>query len=727
MCATLVAGMAMAPQIVTPAQQAAAADSTCVSSVPTYVWEPSSSSNNLLAPRVLHKYMDWGPRTADADLLDTLYSAPLPGSSQVFTGGGNGIIYEATLTGQVKTYKDNTATGGSLLTPVKTYSMNWSGAKRILTNGTYILVLASDGTLDVYQQSAPATGNGTITKILAAPSSITAQMAAADDVWMVNSAIWWLKDGAVHQTEMLVVPLITGPTFRLTKVTDITTGVDAAQAWSPGSDVVNTQTTTTDPDTTGQIRKYKTGPWTSLDDDIRSGIVGRIMADAGPCLADPDPNTAPYFGTPPDESGGEPATEPADVPATAPSRTVTGTFTSGNGQPAPGLPVTVTASDTDPDATGQVKETALGTAVTAADGSWSVTLPETLPADVQQAKDDNGGVLNLQASVLGTTSSGVPMLGVDPVSAVTDASADGTADDGHRVSLTPNTLTESSKDTYSADTERDTYAAKATSNPAATDDDTLRWQSDHSTLAADYNPYVVDGKDISAEAIEPPVTPMGSGGCETVKWPQDSSIKYTVVGEAHAGWDAKATFEYESSMSSSFDIAVKSNGDWSLSGSKELSGSTGVSVGYVNKGPHYAHQYKVPIEYTKYKKQYMCQGVVRSTLYMIEAKRYKAPAGGAMGKVGKDVSGKDGTANFNKSPQKNRNYLVAGNTMQLSKGRSIKFGSAVAAFGVSLGSKTGYDSNHRQRITALNKPGKHWIWGKNGPVSSGKAGVFYSK
>ncbi|MER7692809.1 hypothetical protein [Streptomyces sp. NPDC097610] len=39
----------------------------------------------------------------------------------------------------------------------------------------------------------------------------------------------------------------------------------------------------------------------------------------------------------------------------------------------------------------------------------------------------------------------------------------------------------------------------------------------------------------------------------------------------------------------------------------------------------------------------------------------------------------------------------------------------------------GCDSNHRQRITFGNQPGKHWIWGKNGSLSSGHAGVFYSK
>ncbi|MFF8027419.1 hypothetical protein ACFZDJ_41240 [Streptomyces sp. NPDC007896] len=119
---------------------------------------------------------------------------------------------------------------------------------------------------------------------------------------------------------------------------------------------------------------------------------------------------------------------------------------------------------------------------------------------------------------------------------------------------------------------------------------------------------------------------------------------------------------------------------------------------------------------------------VRSTWYKIEASRYHIPAGGAVGKVGKDVSSKDGSENFKKSPSANRAYLQGGgSTLSLAHGSSVKFGGAVRAFGISLGAKTGYDSSHRQRSTFGNQPGKHWIWGKNGSLSSGHAGVFYSR
>ncbi|MET7981708.1 MULTISPECIES: hypothetical protein [unclassified Streptomyces] len=709
------------------AAQPATADS-CLTSVPTYVWEPNSTGN-IAAPRLLHKYMDWGPMSGTTDsLIDTLTTASLPTTSKVFTGGGDGIIYEATLGGQVKAYKDNTATGGSLLTSVKTYTLNWSSATRIVTNGTYILVLASDNTLDVYQQSSPSTGNGTITKIGSIRSSVTSEMGASDSLWMVNSGLSWLKDGTIKRTALTVI----GSLPKLALTSTVATGVTASQAWSPGSGVVNTQSTTSDPDTTGQIAKFATGPWAQLDPEVRTGIVGTIMADAGPCLADPDPALQPYFATPPDETGGAEAVDAPEDAAQTPSNTVTGKFTLGNGQPAAGLPVTLTANDLGDNATGETQVPFLGTATTAADGTWSITLPSTLPADVQQAKDDNGGVLNLQATALGvSTTTSTPMLGVDTLSTTTaqqSATVSGQNDYGHSTLLAPNTVSGTTQDTYAASTDNKTLAAKIEADPAPAPDTVPMWQSDNSTLAADYNPYLVNGQDVSAEAVRPPTVPMDSGNCWDTKSQIDSSTKYTVIGEAHANWDAKSTFEYEASMSSSFDTAIKgSSGSWTLGSSKELSQTNGMTVGWSAR-PKFSHQYEVPILYKKWKYQHWCSGSVRSTWYKIEASKYNIPASGAAGKFGKDVSSKDGSANFNKSPKGNRTYLEGGGgTLSLGHGSSVKFAGAVSAFGISLGAKTGYDSNHRQRITFGNQPGKHWVWGKNGSLSSGHAGVFYSK
>ncbi|MFE2971897.1 hypothetical protein ACFXKC_51725 [Streptomyces sp. NPDC059340] len=724
---------ALAGSVVVPlagAQPVAAAD--CLTSVPMYVWEPNTTSN-IAAPRVLHKYMDWGPQSGATDtLIDTLYTANLPTTSKVFIGGGNGIIYEATLGGQVKSYKDNTATGGALLTPVKIYSLAWQNAKRIWTNGSRVFVLKDANALEVYKQSAPTTGNGTLTKISETATS-TATLFDATNVWMVNSTVYALTStGAINQYSYIETPIIGTIAGRLQSAGVVTTGLtDVSQAWSPGAGVVNTQTTTSDPDTTGQIAKYSTGPWTQLDPEVRTGIVGTIMADAGPCLADPDPSVQPYFATSPDETGGAEAVDAPEEAAQTPSNTVTGKFTLGNGQPAAGLPVTLTANDLGDNATGQTQVPFLGTATTAGDGTWSITLPSTLPADVQQAKDDNGGILNLQATTEGvTTTTSTPMLGVDTLSTTTaqqSATVSGQNDYGHSTLLAPNTVSGTTQDTYAASTDSSTLAAKIEADPAPAPDTVPMWQSDNSTLAADYNPYLVNGHDVSAEAVRPPIVPMGSGNCWDTKTQIDSSTKYTVVGEAHANWDAKSTFEYQSSMSSSIDTAVKSSSNWTLGASKELSQSNGMTVGWSNKSK-YSHQYQVPILYKKWKYQHWCSDSVRATWYKIEASGYHIPADGAAGKFGKDVSSKDGSANFNKAPKANRTYLEGGGgPLSLAHGSSVRFGGAVSASGISLGAKTGYDSNHRQRITVGNQPGNHWIWGKNGSLISGHASVFHSK
>ncbi|MFE3632781.1 hypothetical protein [Streptomyces sp. NPDC059168] len=101
-----------------------------------------------------------------------------------------GVLLLQATGGQVKTYKDNTATGGPLLAPVKTYSLNWSSAKWILTNGTRILVIGADGTTDVYNQSNPATGDGTTTKVMDdLKASVTRN---CQDLWMRSG---WLLAG----------------------------------------------------------------------------------------------------------------------------------------------------------------------------------------------------------------------------------------------------------------------------------------------------------------------------------------------------------------------------------------------------------------------------------------------------------------------------------------------------------------------------------------------------
>ncbi|MEU6688385.1 hypothetical protein [Streptomyces sp. NPDC046832] len=738
---SLIASAALAPQAIAPSA-AYAADAACTSSVGTYVLRPSGSSN-AAKKRTLAKYMDWAPKGSESSFFDTEFTAQIPATSKLFTAP-NGLIYEISgdRDAPLKAYKDNTATGGALLTPVKSYKPNWVGAKRVWSNGGRIFVTNDDDTVNVFEQSAPATGDGAINLIAALPrSSKLTELISAKDVWMVGSVIYALSaDGAIthrtygetKDTAGAIKPALGAAVSDKTGLSGVT------QAWSPGPGVINTLSTTDDPDSTGRISKATTEPFVTINDEVTVGILGDVMAAPASCLADADPNVVPHFGAPSaDENDLPVAQEALDPDTPRPSNTVTGKFTLGNGQPASGLEVTVTAADVvaGSDSAAGAKEPELGRATTAADGTWSLTLPSALPAAVRTAMDDNRGALNLNATTTGTTTSGVPVLGVDALVAVPPrstalraaSSAEAAAaaeaiDGGHSVPMLPNTVDNAEAKDPTPEQEKRTFAAQAEADPMATDDKTPTWQSDRGALAADYNPYLAGGKDISAEKI----TPFDSGSCDNVRYKQSAKIKYTVVGEAHANWDSKATFEYDETMNSTIDIAFNSNGDWKVGGSKQVSHETGVSTGYTNKGSFYARQYKVPIEYIKYKHQRICFGGVRSTWYTIEASRYKVPSGGSVGKIGKNVSSKDGYRGYNRAPKSHRARVEPGTYFQLSRKKSSKFGNAVNFMGVALGVTTGYDTNHKQKITAGNRTSdKHLIWGKNGPVSS-KPGVFYS-
>ncbi|GAA2768728.1 hypothetical protein GCM10010103_77710 [Streptomyces paradoxus] len=648
----------------------------------------------------------------------------------------------------LQAYKDNTATGGALLTPVKSYKLNWGGAKRVWSNGARIFVINDDDTVNVFEQCAPATGDGAISLIAALPrSSKLTELISAQDVWMVGSVIYTLSiDGAITHRTYVETKDTAGAikTALGATVTDKTGLSGVTQAWSPGPGVINTLITTDDPDTTGRISKATTDPFATINDEVTVGILGDVMAAPASCLADADPNVVPHFGTPPaDENVLPVAQEAADPDTPRPSNTVTGKFTlgngqraTGNGQRASGLEVTVTAADVvaGSDSAAGAKEPELGRATTAADGTWSLTLPSALPAAVRTAMDDNRGALNLNATTTGTTTSGVSVLGVDALVAVPPrstvlraassneaAAAAEAIDDGHSVPMLPNTVDDAAAEDPTPEQERRTFAAQAEADPMATDDKTPTWQSDRGALAADYNPYLEGGKDISAEKI----TPLAPESC-------DNAVHAVRQDQVHGGRRGPRELGLQGGVRVRRDHEQhhrhRLQQQRGLEGRRQQAGVArdGRVDGYTNKGSFYARQYKVPIEYIKYKHQRICFGGVRSTWYTIEAGRYKVPSGGSVGKIGKNVSSKDGYRGYYRSPKSHRARVEPGTYFQLSREKSSKFGNAVNFMGVALGVTTGYDTNHKQKITAGNRTSdKHLIWGKNGPVSS-KPGVFYS-
>ncbi|MFE6031263.1 peptidase associated/transthyretin-like domain-containing protein [Streptomyces niveus] len=712
----------------------------------TYVLEtaPGPVFTDPAKPRTLRKYLDWDPKGGDANgtIIDTEKTATVAAGSKLFSSG-RGVIYEITSGGVLKSYKDETASGGSLLTPVKTYGTGWNSFQRTWASGGRIFGQAAGGEIAVYAQSDSAAGGGTITLLaskIASTSAAAVAIGVSDDVWMAGSVIYTLRSGEItawpysERTAGLPPNQIVHPGVGAGTV--IGSGLnDAVLAWSPGPGTIHTSTGSND--YTGIIRGYVgTSSLTLANAEVKAGLYGDVFADTATCLADMAEGQ-PYFGTRPDDGGAPVVAAPSEDdqdPAPEGSRFFKGRFTLGDGKPASGLQVAVEATDVGADDGSTAELPLLGTATTGADGSWSIPLPAQLPQEVQLAADANGGAVNAVASAMGVTSNGVAVNGVDHVSAAPDTAptavrklvGSAASDDvGRAAKLFPLI----SDDSPSAPEPSDAEYAKswAYEQERATVDLTdgkpiPEWQNATGPLPVNYDPYIVNGVDTKGLAVTP-----YDGGCDrTKKVVQSKKIYYTAVAEGHAYWDSKASVDYDSKLASIVDVAVKTGSNWSVQGTSSLGSSMGISTGYTNRGPYFAKQWKVPIEYKKIKETWKCGGNNTFTRYVVAPGGYKVPSGGATGTYGKDVRSKDGYAGWRNSPQANRAYVSAGSYFQISKNKSHKMAGAVSAFGVSLSASTQYDKEHRQRITAgTNNNERHYIWGRNGSVS-GKPGVFYS-
>lgn len=419
MTALLAGSVAVPTALSAPAAQAAEA---CRSGVPTYVHDVSGESGG-----VLRKYLDWDPLTGNSTgaLLNTGQTAPLEKYSEFFTGG-RGIIYVKTPEGALKTYKDNSATGGSMLTPVHDYGGNWNAYTRMWSTGdNRIFALHEDGALEIYAVANPSSGSGAITKIrtVAGTDPAVAAIAQANDVWSAGATVYTLRRGvADRQGEVKAwrySESASGSPFPNGSSTVITgIGTKTWHGWSPGPGTIYTLGDT--PDYTGIARSY-TGmaPMYVANAEVGAGMYGDVHADIAACLASPSPDTKPTVGALPPETEVPPQAvndESADPAPQNPAQ-FSGKFVLGDGRPAAGLPVTVEAVFVTSDSDEEVQLPTLGTTTTASDGTWTVTLPETLPESVQKAAAENGGAINAMASVHGKTSSGLIMQGTDMVTA----------------------------------------------------------------------------------------------------------------------------------------------------------------------------------------------------------------------------------------------------------------------------------------------------------------------
>ncbi|MFF0766541.1 hypothetical protein ACFYWH_42135 [Streptomyces sp. NPDC003737] len=697
----------------------------------------------------LKKYIDWDPQGGGAGgpIFDTGFSATVNAKSR-FTGAGQGIIYELTQSGELKSFKDNTATGGSLLTAANNYGSNgnWQYATKIWADLDRIYVVDADHKLSVYAQSAPTTGNGTLTLVGTVPATnATVQaLTAAQDVWAVptrtignRSTLYALSGGVIkHWSYNEGTPSPGGapgqPALGSTATVDLTGLTSAVQAWSPGPGTIYTSDGAVN--YSGTIAGYAGRPLALTNPEVSTGVYGAIFADTASCLSPMDQGH-PYFGTPPADDDAPPAEgEPTPDPDPTGAQVFKGRFTRGDGQPAAGLTVVVEASDVTPDDGTEVDLPDLGTTVTAADGSWSLPLPSTLPPDVQAAADDNGGAVNAVATATGVTASGVVMQGTDHLTAAPDSAPAATRELAATVEsdTDPVELLPQFEDDGAPQPTDDQYAQSWGSEQDKYTVDTLgsdplpEWQSATSGLPANFNPYVINGVDTSAMPVKGASIEPTIAYCVPHKQVIKTTIAYTAVIEGHANWDVKATVDYDSRAATSVDAAVSvGSKNYKIEGSASVSNSFGYATGYTNRGPNFAKQWRVPFEYKKIKSTTHCQNKTY-VHYEIRAGRYKVPSGGAVGNYGKDVRSADGYRNWSKAPKSHRSYVPNGAYFQLSKSRSVKFSGAVNVYGVKLGASSQYDHDHRQRITAgLSNLARHDIWGRNGAVWD-KPGVIYS-
>lgn len=702
--------------------------------------------------RTLRKYVDWNPATGGANgtLIPTNDTAVTSWNSKFFAGN-KGTIYEITYGpgGTLKAYRDMSGSGGSLLTPRYNFTANpdqpWGTLDKIWgdTDGN-ILAIDTSGNLNAYRIVYPTSGTTASvarTARLHASDPALTELRESSTVWTVGDRTYGLLNGEIRTWKYA----LSGTTLSLgASSSKIGTGLsDTITAWSPGPGTVYTLSGQNGgaPDFPGGVVHGYTGAPSELRqsrDEVMVGLFGNVLVNAAPCLMEAPEDAKPAIGgTAPDMTGvpDAPTSPPADPAPPAPAK-VSGRFVLGDGSPAAGLPVTVEATDARGPGSEAVDLPDLGSTRTAQDGTWSLDLPEVLPTDIQKAADANGGALNVTARTEGVTTSGVPMVANVSLVAAPDSPDTGqptafaSALARNAPTATPllPLLSGDDPDNSGQEPTREqsaqTYAVQRSRMPFASTEEAPKWQSDRGPAPSDFNPYMVNGTDIRSHSV----TPYENGsGCQTFSFREKSSVAYTVVGEGHAYWDARSSFEYSHKLSSQFDAAISYGSNWKISGKVSRASSAGISTYYAYRGPYFSKQWMVPIEWHKERWETYCGAIptLRGKYWRIAAGGYKVPPGGATAKFGKDVISKDGMNNYLGSRPEYRGVVPRETYFSLTHGLSSKLEGAATVFNVSLSVQTIYDRDHAQRIYAGRGRSAHTIWGRSGPLH-GNPGMFHS-
>ncbi|MFE7133093.1 hypothetical protein ACFVIM_19765 [Streptomyces sp. NPDC057638] len=705
------------------------ATTSCPYSVPTY---------SINAGRIT-RYVDWDPKSTEyGHLFSSEKSATFSVLTALVPGGGTRLFHFDRFddTKPLKSYQDKSESGGAILTPEYTFAVRagqeWSQQRSLWTDGDGRLVtFDTAGALHVYviqfPDGTPASARMSRLALLPATDPAVKALSKSTHVWAAGNKIYGYLDGTIRSWdyEAALNSITLGPTSTGTVVG---TGVPAAFAiWSPAPGVFNVT------DRKGTVARYGGTPLRLIDAEIAVGVTTGF-ANPASCLSSAPADATPHFGTKPDVSGAAPLDPPAPDPSPTGPATVSGRFTTGDGSPAAGLDVTVEAVIPATTIGEEFDLPDLGTVRTRADGTWSLALPDPLPTAAQKAAETNGGALNITASTTAVSSSGARLFGVDhrtaappdPVTGtVSRSAAIQSAEPSHTIELLPllpEDAPENNLPEPTASQRASTYAASLEAETVYRDEPTPRWQSERGPAEPGYNPHIVNGKDISAERVS---AYAGGGSCSWVTTLRARTYSYTTVGEAHSYDDSYAAFEYENKVQNTIDVAYTSQGRWKIGGSMTVGNSSGSISGYQAQGPFFSKQWRIPMEYHKQRRYYICGAQTRSSYDQVVPVRYTIPAGWQAGAYGKDVSHLDGGARYSKSNPSYRASLPRKAVHGVTRGKSVKWSGVASPFSLSLGGSLTYDTNHTQKILTQQRRTKYYVWGLYDKVS-GRPGIMYA-
>jgi hypothetical protein len=436
------------------------------------------------------------------------------------------------------------------------------------------------------------------------------------------------------------------------------------------------------------------------------------------------------------------------------SLVVGGRFTEADGSPAIHLPVSVYPVQMG-GASGTVSPIASTT--TAADGTWTATLPPA-SSTLKKWAADNDGVLNLQAVAQGVADD--PKTGAPREMVAVSSFTTGIADAGkistaaqaalgsavptapllpvRRLSELPHspdvapavdapTPAAPSLTAEQASHERPTYFGAATVTGTTDDTVAARRVGDSDYTAQP----VFAGSPAEQSGALAPITPAAKDQCTIenalVTRRTSGTTQYTVALESHAAQDAKGSVTYSRTAGTSLTkgLSYDVGKHWSVNGSIYVGNQTGFSSGFT-RGPNFSYQWKVPVSYGYYT-IYQCKMIkgVKTLVYRYNAtyaEKVAIPNGGYTGQFGKNVSSYDGYYGYRDAPYKTT--VRRGTFFQIDENTSKTTSGGASAWGFSVTSTTSKATVRAQRIDAGTAQVNHYIFGYE-PVGSGMK-VFYS-